>query len=87
MDIKFLHDQPGIYTPNTTVAIPVLVDGQPARCEISEEALQDHFGAATGNGADLVAAFLGGRARIEAVAEARLQVSRGAPVLLRTADF
>lgn len=87
MDIKFLHDRPGLYTPNTTIAIPVLVDGQPVRCEISEEALQDHFGAATGNAADLVTAFMAARTRIEAMAEVKLRASGGTPVMLRTADF
>lgn len=81
-------NKPARYTPRTTVAFPVLVDGAEAECEISAEALEDHFGATSMRGADLVAAFDAHRTEIEAVARGRLPqrlpAGRG---LLVTQDF
>jgi len=85
--VHFPQSEP-VYTPNTTVAFEVVVDGALATGEISEEALQDHFGAASRSGAELIRAFKAHRHAIEAVARvqlpARLAVGRG---ILLTNDF
>lgn len=85
--IHFPQSEP-FYTPNTTVAFEAVVDGVRATCEISEEALQDHFGAISRGAADLVRAFKQHRAAIEAIGHAklpaRLATGRG---LLVSGDF
>lgn len=77
-----------VYTQNTTVAFQVVVDAVKTTGEISAEALQDHFGAATSTGIELVRAFKANRGAIEAVARVklpgRLAAGRG---LLLTTDF
>lgn len=77
-----------VFTPNTTVAFPTVVDGVQHTAEISTEALMDHFGATSAQGSDLVQAFKQHRSAIEAVARvklpARLAAGHG---LLVTADF
>lgn len=87
MPIQF-SNKPGVYTPNTTVAFSALVNGVEVSCEISEEALSDHFGAAGHTGKDLVAAFEKHRAQVEAVA--RVKLPARAPLgrcLLVSTDF
>lgn len=73
MPIQF-STKPGVYTVNTTVAFPARVNSVDVTCEISMEALQDHFNPASGNAADLVAAFESNRAVIEATARVKLPV-------------
>lgn len=84
----FLQSNAPVHTVNATVAFPGLLDGQPVTCEISLEALQDHFGATSIQGADLVVAFLANRHAIEAVGRvklpSRLAAGRG---LLLSSDF
>lgn len=78
----------GVYTPNTTVAFPAEFNGIDVTCEISAEALQNHFGVRSANGADLVAAFEANRAAIEAVAREKLpQRIPAGRCLLVSADF
>lgn len=77
-----------VYTVNDTVSFQMVVDGDVATCEVSSEALQDHFGAMTHKAADLVSAAKQHRGAIEAVAKqkapARLAAGRA---LLMTNDF
>lgn len=84
MNIIFPNVEP-VYTVSTTVAFPAEVDGEKAMCEISEEALQDHFGATTAAVADLIGAFKSHRATIEDAA--RRKYAPGLRWLLRSADF
>lgn len=84
MDIIFSNDEP-VYTVNTTVAFPAEVGGVKAICEISEEALQDHFGATTNSAADLIGAFKSHRATIED--GARRKYAPGPRWLLKSEDF
>ncbi|MDP9651749.1 DUF1488 family protein [Paraburkholderia caledonica] len=87
MDVQF-PAKPGIYTANTTVAFPALIDGEAVTFEVSTEALQDHFEATTAYGPDLVATFEANRAAIEAVAMAKLpQRLRSGRCLLTSSDF
>jgi len=86
--VHFPPTVPGVYTSNGTVAFPVVIDGQAATAEISGEALQDHFGATSNRGPDLVEAFEWYRVAIEAIGRVKLPIrvaaGRG---LLVTADF
>lgn len=87
MNIVFSHAVAGIVESETfTLRMSVKVDGKPVRCAISQEALQDHFGAGAGAHA-MVDAFNAHRATIEAKAQAKLLENGGEPVLLRTVDF
>ncbi len=79
---------PPRYTQNTTVAFEAELNGVPVTCEISGEALMDHFGATALDGAHLVASFEFNRGIIEATARAVLPAR--APVgrcLLVSTDF
>ena len=63
------------------------VDGKPLACRVSEEALQDHFGAV--GGVTLEQAFDSNRDRIERIAESMIAAGRVEPdgkLLIRTAD-
>lgn len=77
-----------VYTPNTTVAFQAVVDGTQMTFEISEEALQDHFGAGSRTAADLISAFKRNRRAIEAVARLKLpaRLAAGRPLLV-SGDF
>jgi hypothetical protein len=87
MTITFPHVPPR-YTQNTTVAFEAEMNGVPMTCEISGEALMDHFGASAWDGAHLVASFEVNRGIIEAAARAALP-ARGhtGRCLLVSADF
>ena len=79
---------PARYTPSSTVAFDAHFNGDRVICEISAEALLDHFGARSRSGADLVTTFERNRGLIEAAARAVLVVR--APTgrcLLISADF
>ena len=93
-DIFFPHDKPGIYSLNKSVAFPAIVGGKNITCEISEEALEQHFG---GNpprdytkvefDVAMVAAFEAARDRIEAVAARQLEKNPDGVCFLRPEDF
>jgi len=84
-EIYFPNSQPTI-TANKTLAFDALVDGQNETCEISFEALTDHFGAPSEKQHDLLAAFMRGKTRIHEIARRKWPdvVDRW---LLVTADF
>lgn len=87
MPIQF-PTTPSVYTPNNTVAFTAQINGVDVICEISAEALEDHFGARSARGTDLVAVFEANRPAIEAVA--RVKVPQRIPAgrcLLVSADF
>jgi hypothetical protein len=87
MKIRFPADAPAYRDSNLTVVFPALVDGEPVPCAISVEALEDHFGAYSGDLEGWLRAFDAGRPRIEAVAREHLQISNGTPVLLKSGHF
>lgn len=76
------------YTPNTTVAFDAVIDGVRVSCEISEEALEDHFGATSTTQVELIRAFKTHRIVIEAVARIKIpqRLMAGRPLLV-AADF
>ncbi|TDG01503.1 DUF1488 domain-containing protein [Paraburkholderia guartelaensis] len=80
-------NKPAKYTPNTTVAFLALVDGAEVECEISVEALEDHFDAPSMQGVDLVAAFEAHRTQIEAVARVKLPQRLPAGRCLLISDY
>jgi hypothetical protein len=87
MAIHF-SNKPGVYTQNTTVSFPAQINGVDEVCEITMEALQDHFGAKSANAVDLLSAFGTNRAAIEAVARVNLpQRILTGRCLLVSADF
>ena len=61
---------PAVYTQNTTVAFLAKINGIDATCEISGEALRDHFGAKSMVGSELLIAFEANRGLIESAASA-----------------
>ncbi len=87
MDIHFPADAPLYRHSNRTVVFPAVVDGTRVPCAISVEALEDHFGARDADHVASVRAFDAGRAYIESVARAHLQLSNGTPVLLKSGHF
>lgn len=87
MIIRFPADAPRYRGANLTVVFPALVDGARVPCAISVEALEDHFGAAPATRDAWMQAFDAGRAHIEAVARAHLELSNGSPVLLKSGHF
>jgi uncharacterized protein DUF1488 len=84
-EIQFPDSQPTI-TANRTLAFDAIVDGQNETCEISFEALKDHFAASSDKERDLLVAFIKGKTRIHEVARRKWPdlVDRW---LLVTADF
>lgn len=60
-----------VYMANGAVAFRAQVDGEEVMCEVSPEALEDHFGARPAR-ASRLAAFEQHRARIETVALATI---------------
>ncbi len=86
--MEFTSD-PAIYTVNTTVAFRAIYKGVPVTCEISDIALQDHFGVQTNQPHDLVAGFNANIAAIRAKAVAKLpqRIESGMPPLLSSNDF
>ena len=84
MNIEFLDQQ--ITATHDGVVFVAKVDGQMRECLVSARALQDHFGANSGNAHDLKRAFISGRAEIQAVARQNLPNSSGECKIL-SADF
>ncbi|MYM22204.1 DUF1488 family protein [Duganella sp. FT135W] len=84
----FFPELPARCTAVATVAFDAYYNGDRIICEISAEALNDHFGAVSFSSSDLVAAFERNRFLIETVARAVLPARAPAGrCLLVTADF
>jgi uncharacterized protein DUF1488 len=86
MTIDFPNRNP-VCTSNDTVAFAATYNGEGISCEISSEALQDHFGASTFQQADLLRAFISGRSAIEAVARLKIPHCAAGRYLLVSSDF
>ncbi|HEX2531851.1 MAG TPA: DUF1488 domain-containing protein [Burkholderiaceae bacterium] len=87
MEIEFPNRVLPKVTAMGTVSFQAQVDGKIIWCEISIEALRDHFGATPGNGDAMVRAFHNGRTQIEEVARRYIEANDGLPVLLMSANF
>lgn len=80
--------KPAACTSNMTVAFPAIVNDMQISCEISAEALQDHFEATSLACAALLDAFNRNRSQIEQVAARVVPVrAQAGRALLSTADF
>ena len=87
MEIDFPNLVMPKLTAMGTVSFQAKVDGEFIWCEISCEALRDHFGALSMDGNDLLHAFHTGKARIEEAARRDLESNGGHPILLTAFDF
>jgi len=87
MNISFLPGNLGATARNATIKFGAMVDGAVVECEITETALQEHFGAKTGLRADLMKAFEEGRDRIQMAARNRLTHDTAGRCLIGSADF
>lgn len=83
--ITFLDQKPRV-TPKQTVAFLALRNGAALECEISMQALRDHFGATTPDEAVLLEAFTRGQSKIQAAARRKLLES-ASPAHLSSDDF
>ncbi len=87
MQITFPQDPP-LFTPaDPAIAFPVVVDAARMRCEISAEALESHFGAASAGEGDLRHAFAAHRDEIEDAARRMIERADGNPVKLHSGFF
>lgn len=86
MAIHFPNEEP-TYTQRTTVAFPILLNDVSVSCEISTEALMDHFGAKTINAVDLIAAFKSNRSAIENAVCNKLPLTPSDRCLIVSTDF
>jgi hypothetical protein len=87
MDIAFVNHVLPKITAMGTISFQAIVDSEYLWCEISVEALRDHFKALSMEKNDLLHAFHTGRATIENMARQRLEENDGRPILLMTVDF
>lgn len=87
MEIQFLNMVMPKVTAMGTVSFQANVDGEYLWCEISCEALREHFGARSMDVNNLLHAFHSGRAKIENAARRHLEANGGHPVLLMIIDF
>jgi hypothetical protein len=87
MKVSYSEQPPQFDGGSLSINFAVTVDGTLVLCSISAEALEDHFGAHSALEEDLIKAFEQGRARIRSVCTTALEVSGGAPVVLRSGLF
>jgi hypothetical protein len=71
----------------TSVAFPAVVDGHTRRCLVTNEALEDHFGAISMEPGHLQQIFEANRGEIQVVAQERFLSGAMGDVFLRTQDF
>lgn len=85
-DIRFTGEHTRHFD-NGGISFKAIVDGEVCACLISDEALQDHFGAKHGSPES---AFHSGRSRIEAIARAMIEdgrVSESGRLVIKSSDF
>ncbi|MEK6422573.1 MAG: DUF1488 domain-containing protein [Burkholderia gladioli] len=84
MQILFPNEAPEYSGPELTLLFAAMVDGERVCCEITAEALESHFGAASSRSEDMLGAFANHRPRIEAAARRLLADTRAQCVTLRS---
>ena len=87
MQIHFTNEKPEYSGRDLMLGFMALVNGERVQCQITAEALEDHFGAQSALEADLRDAFERGRARIEAACAEVLADGGGADVVLHSGYF
>jgi hypothetical protein len=84
MQITFSDALPEYSSCEHSLSFAAMVDGQPVRCLITLEALEDHYGAISSDAEDLIGAFGLQRSRIEAAARRLLTETHAQCVELRS---
>lgn len=84
MQILFPNEAPEYWGWIPAVTFLAVVDGQRVRCQITAEALEDHFGAASPRCDDMISAFAAHRQKIEDVARRLLSETHARCVVLRS---
>ncbi|WP_334003808.1 DUF1488 domain-containing protein [Burkholderia gladioli] len=87
MQISFPQDPPQFTPADPAIAFPVLVGATRLRCEISAEALESHYGAASCGEGDLRHAFAAHRDEIEEAARRMIESAGGKPIKLTSGFF
>ncbi|PRC91218.1 DUF1488 domain-containing protein [Solimicrobium silvestre] len=87
MEISFPNLVMPKVTAMGTISFQTLVDGEYIWCEISCEALRDHFGAHSMDGNDLLYSFHMSKEEILQTARNYLELNGGRPVLLMAVNF
>lgn len=87
MKISFVNHAPPKLTALGTISFQAVVDGEYLWCEISVDALRQHFGAASIEEGDLLRAFYSGKSTIEQTTKMHLEINGGGAVLLTSSDF
>jgi len=87
MEISFPNLVMPKVTAMGTISFQTMVDGEYLWCEISCEALRDHFGAVSMKGDDLLYTFHMCKAEIHQTTRDYLKINGGRPVLLMAANF
>jgi len=87
MEISFPNIVKPKLTAMGTISFQTLIDGEYLWCEISREALRDHFGAVSTKEHDLLFSFHIHEPEIQQVARRCLEMDGGGPVLLRAVNF
>ncbi|WP_084170207.1 DUF1488 family protein [Paraburkholderia ferrariae] len=84
MHVEFIDDEPIYDGANLLVRFGARVDGKPAECAITAEALEDHFGAHASQEDALLNAFRAHRRRIESLCVQALERSGATAVTLHS---
>lgn len=87
MDIIYPNEAPVFDGANLTVRFLARVGSELVVCEISAEALEDHFGADSSLESALLDAFERGQEHIQSVCTDALQRNGGVSVMLRSGLF
>jgi hypothetical protein len=87
MEISFPNLVKPKLTAMGTISFQTLVDGEYMWCEITCEALRDHFGAVSMDENDLLYTFFTFQPDIQSVARHCIEIDGGSPVLLRAVNF
>jgi hypothetical protein len=87
MQVRFPNDNPVYDGAHIVVRFIAEVDRELVVCEITGEALEDHFGAESALEDALIDAFVRGRKRIHSICARALKDNDGAPVVLHSGLF
>jgi len=87
MEISFPNLVMPKVTAMGTISFQTMVDEEYIWCEISFEALRDHFGAPSMEGNDLLLTFHNCKAEIYQTTRDYLKINGGRPLMLMAANF
>ncbi len=84
MQILFPNEAPEYLGWAPILTFPAVVNGERVRCQITAEALEDHFGAASARCEDMISAFAAHRQKIEDAARRLLSETQARCLVLRS---